>query len=169
MRRSHVLGVVMVVMCGACAETRRLEPRLGLAPISDDRLLDVFGGDDAAFAVTDPDHVTAFRLFPTGQQRGGPVPLDRDVAIELVRMVSSPESYVLNVHSMCLPEWGVRLRFARGATTTDMDLCFKCRQVRVTANVGGRGGSSVLLPEAFVPVTKKIFPIDPEIQQLAAR
>lgn len=136
----------------------------------------VFGSDEAMAIVRSADNVTAYRLpSPSGEHESladyemvaGPVEVPSKTIQQLREALLNDAGYEWSAVKTCLPDFGVRLKFARGDDSVDVLLCFKCKMLAVYHNgteVGGEDFDSIY--QQLVAVTKSLFPRDPEIMAL---
>jgi hypothetical protein len=132
---------------------------------------------EVAAIVKSPATVTAYRLADSSTYRekiadyktmGDPVDVDAEMMKQLAESLLDPRGYLWDLAKGCDPLYGVRLEFKRKDETVDVVFCFQCDILSVYHH-----GASVAsedfdpLRPALVPLVKKIFPKDGEIQSLA--
>ena len=138
-----------------------------------------FGGAEGLETLRHPDKVTAVRLelLPAEGPRGRvaadhpplgePVAVPPKVAAEVAKLLTDPASYDWGVASGCLPDYGMRLTFARGADRVDVLVCYGCAVLRAERNGKVTGGG--LFGPARAPlarVAKTLFPEGEPVRSL---
>jgi hypothetical protein len=167
-----LFGAVMVVavMTATAGAKWFLMARSPATP----ELLKLYGGRKGFAVLQKPDRIEAFRLsHPRGSNEPsvteGPVAVTGSVAQELVSLLSAHDAYGWNTWPGCIPDWGVRLSFYRGADRIDVLLCFQCNLLSVSLN-GTKIGDGYFGPMRphLVRAIKEIFPNDQALQELPA-
>lgn len=134
---------------------------------------------EVAAIVKSPATVTAYRLADSSTYRakiadyktvGDPVDVDAETMKQLAETLLDPRGYLWDLAKGCDPLYGVRLEFKRKDETVDVVFCFQCDILSVYHNgVAGESEDFDPIRPALVPLMKKIFPKDGEIQSLNAR
>jgi len=135
-------------------------------------LLKLYGGPEGIAVVQKAERVEAYLLdhdFRRGQEptvKEGPVAISEPIASQLVSALSSHDSYGWSYAKGCIPVWGVRLSFYRGADRVDILLCFQCDLLQVSLNGNRTAGNEDFDPiqPQLAHAVKAIFPNDPNIQ-----
>jgi hypothetical protein len=88
---------------------------------------------------------------------------------DVATVLTDPRSYDWSKAVGCLPSYGVKLSFTRGADRVDVLLCFECDIVLFEHN-GEPPGLEEFTPmrPVLVRAVKQLFPDDAEIQALMA-
>jgi hypothetical protein len=163
-----VLGAITAVTVGAIWFRAARAPA---APAPTPELLQLFGGREGFAVLQGAERIEAFRLnHPRGQEptvTEGPVPVTRPIAPQLVSLLSAHDAYGWNSWPGCIPLWGVRLSFYRGADRIDVLLCFQCNLLSVSLNGTkiGDGNFRPMRPH-LVRAIKALFPNDQALQEL---
>jgi len=139
----------------------------------------IFGGADALKIVTGPERVIAERIAPPESEKPGerkladyratskPITVPNDMSQQLGAALASPDSYRWKTTKGCIPRYGVRLSFSKGADRIDVYICFSCNILLVAQNGVTKGGEDFDdARPVFVRAAKKLFPDDMVIQQL---
>ena len=142
------------------------------------RVTNLFGGPEATATIASPDTVEAFRLesqrehgvFPLLADytaAGDPIPVDDALRARLERVLLDDGTYEWEMAKGCEPDFGVRIRFARGNDEVDVLFCFSCQMLRP------HHAGAFLAMEDFdhgnaelVSIVKEIFPADEAVQAL---
>lgn len=146
----------------------------------DPRVVTLLGGPDGVATLSGPDRVEAWRIdggpWPSGKPAGpalhgypvlsGPVPVDADAAVRLVRVLRRADTYLFDAAKGCVFSPGVVVRFTRGERSVDVLLCFSCDELSVVP--GGREDFDAARPE-LVTWVKRAFPADAALQALTPR
>ena len=143
----------------------------------------LYGGSKGLQVLQSPEKVEAFRVEglpiqgkkPSQQLGGypitaGPVTVDSKTAGELFAILADKNTYNFELKN-CSIRPGVALRFTGQSTVLEVLLCFTCDELAILLD--GKGVRSKYRHRYFdkararlVPLMKRIFPADPEIQQL---
>lgn len=163
----RVTASVAMMICGLSASCGLAED---LGPLGK-----LFPAEVAAI-VKSPATVTAYRLADSSTYRekvadyktvGDPVDVDAETMKQLAETLLDPRGYLWDLAKGCDPLYGVRLEFKRKDETVDVVFCFQCDILTVYHNgVAGESEDFDPLRPALVPLMKKIFPKDGEIQSL---
>ncbi len=176
MRTKTVLlfGAVTVVAVATATAGAKwfLLSRSAAAPAPTPELLKLYGGAKGFAVLQKADKVEAFRVSHRGTQEitvtEGPVTVPPSVATQLVSVLSAHQAYGWDYAKGCIPFWGVRLAFYRGADRIDILLCFQCDILSVSLN-GTQAEYEDFDPirPNLVRAIKEIFPNDPTLQALS--
>ncbi|MBC7815619.1 MAG: hypothetical protein IAG10_01830 [Planctomycetaceae bacterium] len=142
---------------------------------------EMYGGVDGLMTVTHPQKVEAYRLKPNLKYDGteytdpndnyeviaGPALVPETVLAEVSAVLVSPRSYGWDYAKACMPRYGVRLSFQRGADQVEVYLCFECKILLVTRNASVTGGGNFdPMNATLVRAAQTLFPNDSEIKKL---
>jgi hypothetical protein len=162
-------GVLFLVLLAGCGKT-------------DQRVVALYGGEQALAALTAPDSVEALRIDPKsfgtappeeGKVIAGypitsePVKLSAEQTKELAAILANPGTYSFDIAKGCEFMPGVALRAKVGESDVVVLLCFSCKELAVYLG-GQRVGSEDFdnAAEKLKTLVKQLFPDDKEIQAL---
>lgn len=130
---------------------------------------DMFGGPAAYNTVIAPTKVEAELVDQKDGgrlrwvSRKGPVQVTGKRAERLSRLLGDFESYQWTTRRMCIPDYGVRLRFYQGRKLVEVLLCFKCFDILID----GRPGEPFLFSHAeLLKLMRELFPGDAGLEKL---
>ncbi len=99
---------------------------------------------------------------------GDAVDVPDDIAKRFAAILDAPESYLWDMASGCVPDYGVRLSFVRDSERVDVLFCLECDLLSVFRNDRARGGADFSPAHGrLVAEFKKLFPDDRAIQGLS--
>ena len=170
-----LIGIALLVPLCGCGNSD--DPPVNASSVVEhdrfDDLKRVLGND-----VANAETVEAFRIHPpaddllgtggkweTWPASKGPVPVDTKLSDDLSRLLLNPSSTSPNVKPCTLMP-GVKYRFSRGASESEVYLCFEC--LMLGGLEGGKWTWVDFSPasRAFAGITKQVFPDDSVIQKL---
>jgi hypothetical protein len=131
------------------------------------------GGNAAYNTVAAPERVVAWLLSsPTDgtdnpTARTAAVAMDAATAAQISQALTDFNSYSWLEENACLPEYGVHLRFTKGADTVDILWCCECNHLQVTHN--GRSAEKDCAAARFtlIRAIRSVFPNDASISNLS--
>jgi hypothetical protein len=131
------------------------------------------GGRAAYDAVAKPERVTAWLLSRQTDEadsktnRTPAVPVEANTAALFSKALTDFNSYSWLEEKTCNPDYGVRLRFTKGADNVDFLLCFDCDHLQVTHNGETAEKDFDAARPALVQAMQTVFPRDEVIKNLA--
>ena len=162
------IAIALAMLMGTTC-LQLLSPAVASAP--QPALVKLYGGPKGFAVLQKPDRVEAFRLsHAIGEEpviTAGPLKVEPPIAGQIVSILSAQKSYGWEFGKGCIPNWGVRLSFYRGADRLDVLLCFECDILAVSWN-GKKAQHEDFDPvrAELVRAVKALFPDDPVIQKL---
>lgn len=109
-------------------------------------------------------------------RREQPVSVSASEAEKLKHLLQRSSSYYQGSNAKaCIPDYGVLFIFRSGERTVQVALCFNCNMFRIFdgADDKARGVNTLMdfdpMRSELVAIVKKVFPDDPEIQNLDRR
>jgi hypothetical protein len=154
---------------------------------NDEFISKVFGNRQLFDAFVASEQVTAQRLHRgdrnkitpdvlSNYKRGPSVPVPGSQARRLKRILQRSSSYYQGSNrKACIPDYGVLFTFRSGDRAVQVALCFNCNMLDVFDGGDDKARSVNSLPDFdpmrsdLVAIVKKVFPDDPEIQDLESR
>jgi hypothetical protein len=145
---------------------------LGTPPPPQHFVEEFLGGKAAYAAVAQPDAVTAWLLTSTPDDpdnktnRTAAVAVNAQAASLFSKTLTDFNSYSWLEEKSCTPDYGVRLRFSKGAETVEFLLCFECDSLQVMRN--GEPVQKDFDPAhaALVRAIQAVFPTDNTMRNL---
>jgi hypothetical protein len=168
---------VAILAIGACAYVLNSIPNEEFIP-------KVFGNRQLFDVVVASQQVTAQRLHwrdrneispdvLSNYNRGPSVPVPASQAQRLKHLLQRSSSYYQGSNAKsCIPDYGVLFTFRSGDRAVQIALCFNCNMLDVFDGGDDKARSVNTLPDFdpmrsdLVAIVKKVFPDDPEIQDL---
>jgi hypothetical protein len=167
-----VSAIVLVAVCFAA---------FALGQRASENVNKLFGGADGLQAVLHPEQVEAYRVAPLHKlpkgdppetiggagMLSGPVTVDENSARELADILRNPGTFDWDSAKGCKFDPGVVIRFISKTTTIDVVFCFHCEELQIwrdDTRVGGEDFDAA--SHRLAAIMKRIFPEDPEIQNL---
>jgi hypothetical protein len=139
----------------------------------------MLGGKDAYETVVNPDKVEAWLLnssyggdeIVAKTNRTSAVRLKPAAAKQFSDILLNFDSYAWGMYKMCIPDYGVRLRFTRGSDTIEFLLCYECNILEASHNgqVQTQEMSFDSVHGKLVRAIQSVFPIDEAIKNLKAK
>jgi hypothetical protein len=132
-----------------------------------------FGGKAAYDAVARPDRVLVWLLASQTDQsdsqasRTPAVTLDATTAAAISRSLTDFDSYSWLGDKSCSPDYGVRLRFTKGAEVVDFSWCDQCDHLQVAYNGHSAEKDCDAARASLVRALQAVFPNDTIIKNLS--
>jgi hypothetical protein len=145
---------------------------LGPPPPPQHFVEELLGGKSAYDTVAKPDRVVAWLLSSQADgnaknNRTPAVAVDVNTAGLFSRTLADFNSYSWIEEKNCAPDYGVGLRFTKGADTVDFLLCYECDHLQVTHNGQSAEKDFDAAHIALVQAIKAVFPRDEVINNLS--
>ena len=145
---------------------------LGPPPPPQHFVEEFLGGRAAYDCVAKPDKVTAWLLSSQTDDPDSKTNRTHAVAVNAMtaslfsKTLTDFNSYSWLEEKNCTPDYGVRLRFTKGAETVEFLLCFECDSLQVTHNGEPVEKDCDAAHAALVQAIRAIFPTDNVIKNL---
>jgi len=146
---------------------------LGPLPSPQQVVQDFLGGQAAYTAVANPDRVSAWLLSSspdapeTKTIRSPVMVLNPATAPLLSQALTDFNSYAWLRDKGCTPDYGVGLRFSKGAENVDVLWCYNCDHLQVIYNGRSADKDCDAARPALVRAIQSVFPNDPVIRSLS--
>ncbi len=140
---------------------------------------ELLGGEEAYETVANPDKVEAWLLNAYEDQHDNGLPVERVGPKKLVTGIFWTEvdktfssilldfdSYAWGEMKMCIPDFGLRLRFVRGSDVVEIRLCYDCDILEVSHNGHIRQENFDLAHNKLVKAVQAAFPWDEKTRKL---
>ena len=145
---------------------------LGAPPSPQHFVAEFLGGNAAYNCVAQPDKVTAWLISlqtdePNSKTNRTPaVSVIALAANQLSRTLTDFNSYSWLEENNCSPDYGVGLRFTKGAETVEFHLCFECDALQMMHNGQSAEKDCPAARAALVQAVQSVFPADTVIKNL---
>jgi hypothetical protein len=145
---------------------------LGAPPSPQHFVAEFLGGNAAYNCIAQPDKVTAWLISPQTDEpdsktnRTPAMSVNALAANQLSKTLTDFNSFSWLEENNCTPDYGVGLRFTKGAETVEFHLCFECDALQVTHNGQSAEKDCPAARAALVQAIQAVFPTDAVIKNL---
>jgi len=160
------------VLKGSPLQVTNAAALLGTPPPPQHFVEEFLGGKAAYNCVAQPDKVTAWLISAQTEEpdsktnRSPAVPVNALAANQLSKTLTDFNSYSWLEENNCTPDYGVGLRFAKGAETVEFHLCFECDALQVTHNGQSAEKDCAAARATLIQAIRAVFPTDAVIKSL---